>query len=196
MKEDILEQLVDEYLQHLGYFTRHNLKFRPSKEHRDYERKADAVASDIDVIGIHPRKRGKARVVVVSCKSWQGGFNPEDWCKAIANDEKRGGREAWRGFRELTQAKWAEAFRGEIEAVSGSKTFTYITAVTKLAPKADRAYWENHPLFRKNLKGNPVKILTFSEMLDALWPLMSNTPAASQIGRMLQLMKASGWKIP
>ena len=29
MKEDILEQLVDDYLQTEGYFTRHNLKFKP-----------------------------------------------------------------------------------------------------------------------------------------------------------------------
>ena len=28
MKEDILEQLVDDYLQAKGYFTRHNINFR------------------------------------------------------------------------------------------------------------------------------------------------------------------------
>lgn len=35
MKEDILEQMVDEYLQHKGYFTRHNIKFRPAGDHAD-----------------------------------------------------------------------------------------------------------------------------------------------------------------
>jgi hypothetical protein len=29
MKEDILEQLVDDWLQSRGYFTQHNLKFKP-----------------------------------------------------------------------------------------------------------------------------------------------------------------------
>jgi hypothetical protein len=29
MKEDVLEQLVDDYLMHQGYFTRHNIRFKP-----------------------------------------------------------------------------------------------------------------------------------------------------------------------
>lgn len=28
-KEDILEQIVEEYLTHEGYFVRHNIKYRP-----------------------------------------------------------------------------------------------------------------------------------------------------------------------
>lgn len=51
MKEDILEQMVDEYLQHKGYFTRHNIKFRPAGDHAEYDTRQDAVHSDIDVIG-------------------------------------------------------------------------------------------------------------------------------------------------
>ena len=35
-KEDILEQIVEEYLLHAGYFVRHNLKFRPSKEDQGF----------------------------------------------------------------------------------------------------------------------------------------------------------------
>ncbi len=55
MKEDILEQLVDDYLKFNGYFTAHNVKFRPSEEHPNYSQRDDCVASDIDVIGFHPR---------------------------------------------------------------------------------------------------------------------------------------------
>ena len=75
MKEDILEQLVDEYLMHKGYFTMHNVKFKPPTDDPEFDRAADSVASDIDVIAYHPCKRGKDRVVVVSYKSWQGGFD-------------------------------------------------------------------------------------------------------------------------
>lgn len=32
-KEDILEQLVEEYLLHQGYFVRHNVKFLPRRDH-------------------------------------------------------------------------------------------------------------------------------------------------------------------
>ena len=37
MKEDVLEQIVDDYLQHLGYFTQHNIRFRPRKDHPDFQ---------------------------------------------------------------------------------------------------------------------------------------------------------------
>ena len=193
MKEDILEQLVDEYLQHQGYFTQHNLKFKPEKSHADYDVRADAVASDIDVIGIHPLKTGPDRVMVVSCKSWQDGFRPQYLCNAIANNQKIGGREAWMAFRELVKPKWSAAFCAEIRRISGSEAFTYVTAVTRLA-QHDRTCWEQHALFRENLGGNPVKLITFAEMLDKVWADLQTTPAASQLGRMLQLMKASQWR--
>jgi hypothetical protein len=50
MKEDILEQLVDDYLQHKGYFTRHNIKFKPSKDSIDFDIQKDSVHSDIDIM--------------------------------------------------------------------------------------------------------------------------------------------------
>ena len=42
MKEDILEQLVDDYLQTKGYFTRHNIKFKPRSDHPDFVTKDDS----------------------------------------------------------------------------------------------------------------------------------------------------------
>ena len=68
-KEDILEQIVEEYLLHQGYFVRHNLKFLPQKDHPDFIRNQDSNHSDIDVISYHPGKRGEEKVLVVSCKN-------------------------------------------------------------------------------------------------------------------------------
>ena len=83
MKEDILEQLVDDYLQAKGYFTRHNVKFKPSSIADGYDAKKDRVDSDIDVVGFNPLCEGPDRVWVVSCKSWQTGFNPTQWITYI-----------------------------------------------------------------------------------------------------------------
>jgi hypothetical protein len=33
VKEDVLEQIVDDYLQFQGYFTTHNVRFRPRANH-------------------------------------------------------------------------------------------------------------------------------------------------------------------
>lgn len=193
MKEDILEQLVDEFLMHQGYFTMHNVKFKPSPTDPDYVGNQDSVASDIDVIGIHPRKEGPDKVIVASCKSWQEGFNPAACIDQIENNKKYAGREAWRGFRELCSPKWSRAFMTAVEGATGSQCFTYWTAVTSVPKNRDRSEWENYPRFRNAIGGNPIRLISFADMLDDVWDQLSKTPAATELGRMVQLMKASRW---
>lgn len=193
MKEDILEQLVDEYLMHQGYFTMHNVKFKPPPQDPDFVVKQDSVASDIDVIAIHPRKEGIDRIVVVSCKSWQEGFDPKVCLDHIVNNKMYAGREAWRGFRELCSPKWSRAFVSAVEAATGSRTFTYWTAVTSIRGAQNRSLWEENLEFTAAIEGNPVRLVSFADMLDTVWPQLSTTPAATELGRMIQLMKASRW---
>lgn len=75
MKEDVLEQVVDDYLQFKGYFTIHNVRFRPRPRPSEYVSQQDSVASDVDVVGYNPKVDGVDRVVVVSCKSYQNGLD-------------------------------------------------------------------------------------------------------------------------
>jgi hypothetical protein len=189
MKEDILEQLVDEYLQHLGYLTRHNIKFRPNRSDSEYQSSKDSASSDIDVIGVHPTRKGTNRVWVVSCKSWQGGFKPQSTLADILNNKKRSGREAWKAYRELTSPKWSRAFLAEVKKVTGTKRFTYVLAVTQV--KGDRNVWQSHKPFSKAIGGNPILILTLRDILKELLPIITTTPASSSVGRILQLLKAS-----
>lgn len=193
MKEDILEQLVDEYLMHQGYFTMHNVKFQPSKDDPDFVGNQDSVASDIDVIGIHPGKTGAERVVVASCKSWQEGFDPVACIDRIENNKKYAGREAWRGFRELCIPKWSRGFMTTVEAKTGSRCFTYWTAVTSIRKNREKSEWEEYPRFREAIGGNPICLVSFADMLNHVWGELSYTPAATELGRMVQLVKASGW---
>ena len=190
-KEDILEQLVEEYLLHEGYFVQHNLKFRPSRDHLEIDRRQDSNHSDVDVVGIHPRKTGNDRVVAISCKSWQKGFNPRSAIQALENEGgKLGGRDAWKHFRELKIPKWSEAFLKMMQDATGAKEFTYITAVTRL--DGDKSVWEKHQPFSDAIGGNPIRVLDMREMLAAILPKLTTTVANTSIGRMLQLMKASG----
>ena len=190
-KEDILEQIVEEYLIHKGYFVQHNIKFRPREDHSDFDIKQDSNHSDIDVIGYHPIIDGVYKVMVVSCKSWQGGFNPAATIKAIRNKKKVGGREAWKAFRELTKPKWTEAFLKAVKDATGEARFTYVTAVTHLRGKGKKDDWENHAPFRDALDGNPVTILTFREMVTEIQANQTKTLAATEIGRTLQLFSAA-----
>ncbi len=192
MKEDILEQLVDDYLQQNGYFTRLNVKFKPSEEAIGYLAKKDSANSDIDVIGLNPHLRGANRVWVVNCKSWQSGVNLTHWISGIEEDKVLNGKNAWKTFRELADTKWANAFIAKIEELTGTRSFTYVTAVTKLI--GDKSKWVEHEKFRKNLDGNPIKILTVKEILDYMNKKTAKTVAPSDVGRLLQVIKASGWE--
>jgi hypothetical protein len=192
MREDILEQLVDEYLQTKGFFTIHNVKFRPANSARDYDADQDRVHSDVDVVGFNPLLRGPHKIWVVSCKSWQGGFSPRSRIAWIEKNKVVFGREAWKGFRELAKKKWADALIERIGELTGAKQFTYVTAVTRL--KGDRSVWESNPVFRKNLRGNPIRVLTLQEIVRDVYQAIGTTVASSEIGRLLQVLKASGWK--
>ena len=191
-KEDILEQVVEEHLLHKGYFVRHNVKFKPDKEHKHYVVHQDSNHSDIDVLAYNPKRRGANKVWAVSCKSWQGGFRPKAMREAIEKEKVINGRETWKGFRELVKPKWSEAFINTIEKNTGTRQFTYITAVTKvLGTQDDKEAWENHKCFKKRMEGNPIKIITFEEMVEEIKTELSTTLAATEVGRLLQLFQAN-----
>ena len=175
MKEDILEQLVEDWLHSQHYFTMHNVKFRPRALRDNSIRPSDAVHSDIDVLGINPRLRGPQRVMAISCKSWQGGFAAERTLSMLKTQlikEPAGGqrrrRPAWKFHRELWIPKWAEAFRGTIKELTGSSQFTYVLAVTKIqgnmTSEEASELWGSVPKIVKNLDGNPFRFLTFEEI--------------------------------
>ncbi|HJX83836.1 MAG TPA: hypothetical protein VJ723_05795, partial [Candidatus Angelobacter sp.] len=149
MKEDILEQLVDDYLKAIGFFTIHNVKFKPATDDPEYVANDDRVASDIDVVGFHPMREGQDRIWVVSCKSWQSGFDPVERIASIEQNKIVSGRQAWQGFRELAKRKWADALVSEIKRLTGSTTFTYVTAVTKL--RGNPTAWQEYALFKHHL---------------------------------------------
>ena len=119
------EQLVEEYLIHRGYFVRHNVKFLPQCDHPDFVSNQDSNHSDIDVLAYNPKADGYQRVLAVSCKSWQSGFNPKAILKQIEQNKKVSGRDAWKRFRELTSPKWSDAFIAAAAAETGTSQFTY-----------------------------------------------------------------------
>lgn len=131
--------------------------------------------------------------MVVNCKSWQSGFRVELKLKELTTNRIVSGRESWRRFRELMSPKWSDAFFRSVKDVTGSTKFTYVLAVTAI--RGDARLWETHKPFRKAMRGNPIRILTLSEMLGALMPALSTTVAGSTLGRTLQLLKASGFTL-
>jgi hypothetical protein len=105
MKADILEQLVDDYLKFSGFITVHNVKFQPRETDPEYIKRDNCVASDMDVVGFHPRREGADRVWVVSCKSWQDGLDSVARNAAIEANKIRYGGALWKRFRERVKKK-------------------------------------------------------------------------------------------
>ena len=133
----------------------------------------------------------------MSCRSWLGGFHPSGILDAISNNKKLNGRDAWRGYRELTSPKWSEAFLEAIRDATGENRFTYFLAVTRIKGKSqmeERRRWENHKPFQGALNGNPHRIITLREMTDKITEKLAKTktPATTEVGRMIQLFLAAG----
>ena len=190
MKEDVLEQIVDDYLKFNGYFTTHNVGFRPRADHPEYVSAQDSVFSDVDVVGLHPRRRGVTRVFVVSCKAWQAGFDASAKLAELRGEKKNPKRATWRHFRELWVPKWSEAFRTKIAELTGATNFTYRVAVTRL--RGDATAWKKDPTISANLSGCDVGFLPLEDMWAVMLRELTTTPAASEIGRLAQLLKAAG----
>jgi hypothetical protein len=194
MKEDVLEQVVDDYLKFKGYFTIHNVGFRPRSDHPDYVAAQDSVRSDVDVVGYHPGREGVDRVIVVSCKAWQPGFDATAKLAELRGEKKNPKKETWKNFRELWIPKWSEAFRGEILKLSGERNFAYRIAVTRLKGEAEP--WSTDPTILNNLVGCSVGFLPLEEMWAVMLKELTTTPASSEIGRLAQLLKAAGLTAP
>jgi hypothetical protein len=194
MKEDVLEQIVEDYLQVQGYFTRHNVRFKPRTDHPDFVSRDDSVSSDVDIVGYHPQLEGNARVMVVSCKAWQAGFDATAKLAELNETKANPKRETWRHFRELWKPKWAEAFRAAVAELTGATTFSYRIAVTNL--RGNEAAWGSDATIASNLPGCDVGFLTLESMWAAVLADITTTPASSEIGRLAQLLKAAGLTAP
>lgn len=190
MKEDVLEQIVEDHLQLDGYFTMHNIRFRPRHDHSDYVSNQDSVRSDVDVVGVNPRLSDRQRVMVVSCKAWQAGFDATAKLNELRMNKTVGGRDAWRFFRELWIPKWSEACIDRIEELTGQRRFEYRIAVTSL--RGESGEWSSDPTIAANLPGCNVGFLTLEEMWTSMQAQLTTTPAPSEIGRLAQLLKAAG----
>ncbi len=207
MKEDILEQIFDDWLlSQRNTFTKHNVKFRPDESSVDYNSKTDSSYSDIDIIGIHLDKSSKEKVSVVSCKSWQNGFDPKYWHDKLTNhpNDIVNGKAAWKSLRELIEPKWSKPFRDKVFSETQSYDFTYYLAVTKLIGKEAEKFkteFEKEKRFIDNLKHNnrskvEIKIITFKDIfLEYFDRGDSKTLEATTVGRLLQVLKASGLKL-
>ncbi|MFA5055588.1 MAG: hypothetical protein WC562_05380 [Dehalococcoidia bacterium] len=194
MKEDILEQIVDDYLNLRGYFTLSNVKYKPSPKDPEYDSKLDSVNSDIDVIGFKPGETGPKSVYVVSCKSMQNGFWAEWECEAISNKKIAGGRERWKAYRELANDKWARALKRKVKNLTGSSDFTYVIACTRWRDPENAKCWIDNKEFKKRLTRN-IEIWTLEEMFKYIYNTSTTTPANSDIGRLIQVLKAAKIKV-
>jgi len=211
MKEDILEQLVDGYfLRRPSTFTKHNVKFKPVPQDIEiFDNKTKSkysVASDIDVIAVHLDKIGEERVSVISCKSWQDGFDIDFFYDHLIDQEKRNKRvgtsSVWKKFRELVEPIWAKAFRETIKKETLSYDFTYYIAVTKFKTNKDKKIddFKNCKIFLDNLSDNgknkvKIEFLDLEKMLRQIFEEGKNTTIeATEIGRFVQLIKATGLK--
>ena len=194
MTEDVLEQVVDDWLRRQGYFTRTNVRFGPTAGDEGYSSKAHNQQTDLDVLAIKPTApEGPDRVLAISCKAMQVGFSPNRWLAAATADKIYNGKNARKHIRELWDPIWMASLRRQVLTLTGSTEFTFVLAVTRLGKggTADTACWHNDPVVGPNLGDTPSKVLTFKSMWNELSNEVTETIEPSHVGRLAQLLKAS-----
>lgn len=188
MKEDILEQITADYLNLRGYFTLTNVKYKPDSSDPDWNGRRDSVNSDIDVLGFHPRKRAPYKVIAVSCKSWQEGFWAAFELEAIAKNKLISGRERWKTYRELASPKWGRAFQAKIFELTRQTDFEHWIVCTKFGDPDCKEGWIIYPTFKNNLTPY-LRIISLRDIFTETLRSMTTTPANSELGRLIQLLK-------
>lgn len=115
MTEDVLEQVVDDWLRRYGYFTRTNVRFGPQAGDEGYDSKSHNQQSDIDVVAVKPTaEEGPDRVWAISCKAMQVGFSPNRWLAAAEADKVYNGKNARKHLRELWDPVWAKSLQTRV----------------------------------------------------------------------------------
>ncbi|MDP6576556.1 MAG: hypothetical protein QF594_01855 [Dehalococcoidales bacterium] len=190
MKEDILEQITADYLNLKGYFVLTNTKYKPSASDPEWNSKQDGVHSDIAVIGFHPCKSPPYKVIAVNCKSWQDGFRAAYELKAIGTGKVVSGGERWKAFRELASPKWGRAFKNKIYELTQQTEFEHWIVYTKFVDPCKGNDWTSNPSFHKNLTPH-LRIPSLKEIFTETMNSMTTTPANSELGRLIQLLKSA-----
>lgn len=191
MKEDVLEQVVDDYLRSLGFLTLANVRYRPSPMEAAAAGQSGSGFSDVDVIGYSPTRYGADRVWVVSCKSWQVGLDPG---KRL--DQLRDGKQI-DVHREVWVPVWGKALCDEVERLTGQRAFRFFTAVTRLKGDVTRwSEWQDEPQILESLEGNAVGFLRLEDLWRRTVETSTSTLASSVMGRLAQVLVAAGQATP
>jgi hypothetical protein len=209
MKEDILEQLVEDWLIcQPGWFVKHNIKFRPLPTAEGYMSKQDSVHSDIDILAISGTLQGQERVRAITCKSWQNGFDPRLTLNTLESEATYNvrstefqAREKWKSYRELVSRKWTQAFIDKIESETGQRDFVYYIAVTKLRGKPEsRKILEESAIIRERFARErsqmSLRVLPVDEIIQNVLSRQAckETSAVenTDVGRLIQILRAAG----
>jgi hypothetical protein len=209
MKEDILEQIVEDWqLSQKGCFVKHNIKFRPDPESEDYDSQKDSVNSDIDILSININDNNK--VSVFNCKSWQKGFNIKYFYENLMVDEiitynLIHGHKTIKYFREFVINKWRKAFIKAIFEETKSKKFTYYVVCTKIINNKnnEKELFEKSEIIKNSFYSDgaeiEIKIITLAELIydfkRRIDKKITNYTESTEVGRLLQLIEASDMEI-
>ena len=76
-----------------------------------------------------------------------------------------------------------------VQDATGTEKFTYCLAVANI--KGDRQVWQSHQPFIDALGDNPIWVITSQDMIAEIYDDLGTTLAATEVGRMLQMFRAT-----
>lgn len=198
MKEDILEQIGDDWLNQMtSVFVKSNLKYKPLPSDMDYVKNKDNIPSDIDLLAVS--FSDIETVTVINCKSWMDGFDFKSFHNHLndlsKHDKNYSGKRYWKHFRELISPKWHRAFIQRIKQENPNfKKLKYIILTIKAKNKTSVVDWMLNPIITKNFNESEIELLCIEskeihELIDEIKTEVGGYAENSDFCRTLQLLR-------
>jgi hypothetical protein len=106
------------------------------------------------------------------------------------SNRKVSGRERWKTYRELAEPKWGRAFKKKIQNITGQPSFEYWLACARFNDPQNERIWTENLYFQNNLTPF-IRIISLETIFRETVKLTGTTPANSELGRLIQLLKVA-----
>ena len=200
MKSDLLEQIGFDWMQQKpGIFVKANLKYRPLQNNttKEFNNEKDIIYSDIDLLAIDINDI--ETVTVINCKSWMDGFDFKNFHLHLSESSKHtrkfGGKEYWKHFRDLVDAKWHQGFIDRIKKENKHfKKLKYIILNVLSKNKDFTNEWKRNKFIVDNFKESSIDLVSIEskeikELLTDIDTGNSTYAENSEFIRVLQLLR-------
>jgi hypothetical protein len=164
MAEGFLADLTDDYLQSCGYLTLRNVRIPVPAGYGEND--GPSRSASMDILAVNPTLTGLNRVIVASCDTTTGAFDPGKRLDELKVNNKVPHGPFWSGRRELWSRPWGQELLDVVETLTTQRSLKYYLVTNRVEPSQIGLYdWQSHPRISHCLEGSWIGFLGMQELV-------------------------------